>query len=281
MALRARARRIAALALLGAWLLAPAAGADSGDGGQLVFTDGIDGRAIYERVVGNRFRSFSQDSRLVSADRAGRTQESRFHMDWKDFRGGEEESQRGILSKTLVKYTFPFDLRFAGYLVQVNRDRPNDQFVYRPSRRRVVRVNLRNEAVYGTDFSFEDVVPREAQDFDYRRLPDEALAGRPVWVVELFPKPFARSEYSRIWVYVDRERNLVLRARYWDAAGVEVKELSVDEDSVKEFDGVWVPLQATMRNLVLDTQTQLIITELTPNPSFTNETFDLAHLESH
>jgi hypothetical protein len=50
MALRARARRIAALALLGAWLLAPAAGADSGDGGQLVFTDGIDGRAIYERI---------------------------------------------------------------------------------------------------------------------------------------------------------------------------------------------------------------------------------------
>jgi hypothetical protein len=272
------AGRGVALALTTGLLLSTAT-ADSLETGAA--PDGLSAREIYGRVIENRFRAFMQESRLISADRTGRAQESRFNMRWKDFRDGHGKPTRGVLSKTLVKYTHPFDLRFSGYLIQANHQRVNDQFVYYPSRRRVVRVNLRSEAVYGTDFSFEDVIPREAEDFTYRRLSDGIFRDIPVYVVELFPNDFADSEYAKIRVSVDKQHDVVVRARYWDAAGVEVKEFIAEPGAIKEFDGVWVPMEATMRNLRLDSYTTLVVSRLVPNPEFDKDAFDLGRLESH
>jgi hypothetical protein len=242
--------------------------------------EALSGEEIYARVLRNRFRSFTQASRLVSADRSGREQETRF-VHWKDFRGPGGNAAAGVLSKAVVRYTHPFDLRYAGYLVQANAGRSNDQFIYSPSRRKVVRVNLRSEAVHGTDFSFEDVIPRELEDATYRRLTDAELGGIPVHVVELVPRDRSESEYSKVEVSVDRERFVPLRSRYWDAAGVEIKELSADPARVRDFDGVWVPMEATMRHLLFETWTRLVITDLVPNPPLGEDVFDLGRLESH
>jgi hypothetical protein len=262
--------RCAALALL---LLAPAvAGAGA---------DGLSGEDIYARVISKRFRSFSEESRLISADRSGREQETRLRLHWKDFRNGNGEPTDGILSKAVVRYTHPTDIRFAGYLVQSNAGRTNDQFVYYPSKRRVVRVNLRNEAVHGTDFSFEDVIPHELEDATYERKPDAEFGGIPVYVVELVPREKAVSGYSKVWVYVDKQRFVPLRSRYWDAAGVEIKELAADPRTLREFDGIWIPMVATMRHLLLETWTRLVITSFVPNPALGENVFDLSRLESH
>jgi hypothetical protein len=266
-------RRGARLALLG--LLAPAlALADAGPAG-------LSGEEIYARVVANRFRSFTEESRLVSADRSGREQETRLRLHWKDFRGGDGEPTAGILSKAVVRYTHPTDIRHAGYLVQANAGRANDQFVYYPSKRRVVRVSLRNEALHGTDFSFEDVVPRELEDATYRRQADAEYGGIPVFVVELVPREKAGSGYSKVWVYVDQQRYVPLRTRYWDAAGVEIKELAADPATLRAFDGIWIPMAATMRHLLLETSTRLVVTHFVPNPPLGESVFDLSRLESH
>ena len=266
-------RRRAALALL--WLLAPAlalAGADPAE---------QSGEEIYARVIENRFRSFTEESRLVSADRSGREQETRLRMHWKDFRNGNGEPTDGILSKAVVRYTHPTDIRYAGYLVQSNAERANDQFIYYPSKRRIVRVSLRHEAVHGTDFSFEDVIPRELEDARYQRQADAEYGGIPVFVVELVPRERAASEYSKVWVYVDQQRFVPLRTRYWDAAGVEIKELAADPATLREFDGIWIPMAATMRHLLLETSTRLVVTHFVPNPELGANVFDLSRLESH
>jgi hypothetical protein len=107
----------------------------------------LTGRDVYERVLENRFSSYLQESVLVSGDRAGNDQETRLRMWFKSFRSRDGEARSGdLLSKTLVKYTHPFDIRHSGYLIINNLDRPSDQFVYLPSHRRVRRVNLRGEA---------------------------------------------------------------------------------------------------------------------------------------
>ncbi len=243
------------------------------------FPDGLTGRDIYQRVLDNRFRSFTLVSRLVSADRAGRSQESRFRMMWQDLRNGADAPDDGVLTRTLVRYTHPFDLRHSGYLVLVNEDRSADQFVYYPSRRRIVRVNLRNQAIYGTDFSFEDIVPREAADFRYRRLKDTDYRGVDVYAIELFPEEIARSEYSRIVVFVGKQHNVVLRARYWDDAEVEVKEFRALPELVREYDGVFIPTRAVMMHLLNDSSTTLVVDELIANPTFDEETFNLRRLE--
>ena len=262
----------AALALLGLLVAPVPVGADDA---------ALTGEDIYARVIANRFRSFSEESRLISADRSGREQETRLRLHWKDFRDGNGLPTDGVLSKAVVRYTHPSDIRLAGYLVQANAGRQSDQFVYYPSRRRVVRVSLRNEAVHGTDFSFEDVIPRELEDATYLRQPDARVAGIPVYVVELVPREKAASEYSKVWVYVDQRRFVPLRTRYWDAAGVEIKELAADPSTLREFDGVWIPMVATMRHLLFETWTRLVITNFVPNPELGESVFDLSRLEAH
>jgi outer membrane lipoprotein-sorting protein len=241
----------------------------------------LTGHDIYDRVLRNRFESFSQDTQLISGDRGGRKQESRLHLIWQSFRDENGQPTRGVVSKTLVKYVYPFDVRFSGYLVISNHERLNDQFVYYPSRRKVVRVNLRSEAVFGTDFSYEDVIPREIEESEYQRVADETLSGIPVYVVEVVPKPFAGSEYSRVRVYVEKERFVPLRTRYWDEAGVEVKELRAAPSEIRNFDGVWLPMKATMRNLQQDSYTTIVVSNFVPNPQLPQSTFDLSRLESH
>ena len=144
-----------------------------------------------------------------------------------------------------------------------------------------MRVSLRSQSIYGTDFSFEDVIPREAEDFAYRRLADATVDTVPVFVIDLYPKESTNSEYSKIEVMVDKERFVILRSRYWDQAEVEVKRFSAETAGVQQFEGVWVTMKSKMKNLLLESYTELIITEVVANPDFASDTFDLGRLESH
>ncbi len=241
----------------------------------------LTGREIYQCVLDNRFDSYVQASKLLSGDRGGASQESKLRMTWRSFRDEDGEPTAGVLSKSLVKYTDPFDLRYSGYLIVNNNSRPNDQFVYLNSSRRIRRVNLRREAVFGTDFTFEDIVPREIEDGDYVRQPDKTHAGHPVYVVEVTPKEHAESEYSRFVIHVEKEHCVPLQTLYWDDKDVQVKQLTVPYESVKEVDGIWWPYELTMENLQLETFTTLQVEELEPNPDLPRKVFDLRRLESH
>lgn len=281
--IRIRRSRIGILAVLA--LLAgpgpPARSADLGQPASVVDPAALSGRDIYQRVLDNSFESFIQDSKLVSGDRAGNAQESHFKMWFEDLRDDEQEQPRGtVISRSLVQYTHPFDIRHSGYLVLSKLDATDDQFVYRSSQRRVQRVNLRGEAVFGTDFSFEDILPRQIEDADYARLPDAESAGIDCFVVEAIPRPHSNSEYSRLRVYVDKQRSVPILTRYWDDRNVEVKELRAEPSEIERIDGVWVPKRMTMRHLKLESFTTLALQAIEPNPKLPKSTFELRRLQS-
>jgi hypothetical protein len=236
---------------------------------------------VYQCVVDNRFRSYVQDAKLTSGDRGQAVQESSLRMTWSSFRDEQDEPVDGVFSKSIVRYTQPFDLRYSGYLIVNNDDRPNDQFVYLNSRRQVRRVNLREEAVFGTDFTFEDIVPHEIEDADYKRLPDEEIEGVKAYVVEVTPKPEQDSEYSKLLMHVDKARCVPLFTRYWDEKGLEVKQLNVKADRIETIEGIHWPMELTMKNLQLESFTTLEVEKLKPNPKLQRSDFDIRRLESH
>jgi hypothetical protein len=244
-------------------------------------TDGRTGRQIYDEVLANRFRATRQNARLVSGDRSDNTLESRMTVLWKTFRDENDDATEGVFSKTVVRYTHPFDLRFSAYLVINNEDRPDDQFVYLNSRRRTRRVNLRGEPVLGSDFGFEDVIPREIEDAEYRRLPDDVHDGRGCHVVEIVPLASANSEYSRLRSWIDKQHPVVLRTQYWDHDGIAVKEGTAPFAEVREIEGVWVPMHAEMKNLVTESWSRLLIEDFEPNPVLDSGEFSQRRLETH
>jgi hypothetical protein len=103
--------------------------------------------------------------------------------------------------------------------------------------------------------------------------------GVPCFVVEVTPLEHADSDYSRFVVYVEQEHYVPLRTRYWDDRELEVKELTAEHDGIREFDGVFVPMRTTMRNLQLDTYTSLQIEDLDHEPGLRTTDFDLRRLE--
>jgi hypothetical protein len=239
----------------------------------------LSGEEIYRRVLRNRLRSYEQDARLVSGDRGGAQQETTLTVHFKNFEDDNEKPVEGIHSKTRLEYTAPFDLRFTTYLMIDKVGDSNDQFVYLPTYRRIRRVNLRGEAVFGSDFSFEDVLPRELEDAEYRRLPDERVAGVPCFVVEAIPRPHANSEYSRFVFAVEKERYVPLQIRYWNEAGVFFKELQAEHASIQRFDTAWIPMRSTMRNVLQDSWSRLFVEKLVPNPELNDAVFSVRGLE--
>ena len=199
---------------------------------------------------------------------------------WKRYPEGSESEQKGILSRTVVRYLEPADYRKTGYLVINKRDQPNDQFIYLASMRRVRRINLRNETIAGTDLSIEDLVPRELDDAEYVRGPDDAVDDRSCFVVEASPKPEMESAYSRFWLYIEKEHYVPIRVRYWDRKDVEVKELRSPHASIREIDGIWLPLEARMRHLLEETQTRMVVDVLVPNPELPDRYFSERQLRS-
>jgi hypothetical protein len=235
-------------------------------------------------VLDNRFDSYKEELVMRSGDRGGNVQATEMELKYKSFRN---EGDR-FLSKVIMKYQAPQDVRHLGYLVINKTDGSEDQFVYRPSSRRVQRINLRGEAIFGTDFAFEDIIPQEIEDATYERKPDDQLEGTPVYVVQVTPKETADSEYSKLDVYVARDSFVALKVRYWDQDGLEIKELNADPTSIAMFehadDGatkqIWIARKQKVVHLRLESWTELEVTELDPSIDLSSRHFSERQLTS-
>lgn len=228
---------------------------------------------IYEKVLENRFEASAQELVIDSGDRVGREQHTVVQMLWRRYGEGSSEAKEGIQSRTLVRYLEPGDVRGAGYLVINKSDLPNDQFMYLKSLRRVRRINLRTETVIGTDLSIEDIVPREMDEATYVRLDDGEIDGRPCYTIEATPTQQTDSQYSKLLLAIETEHFVPLETRYFDGAGVEIKVLRAEPDSIREIEGIWLPLRARMDHRLDLTYTRIRVDRLAPNPELPKKLF--------
>jgi Outer membrane lipoprotein-sorting protein len=243
----------------------------------------LGGREIYDRLFKNRkrLRTAVQTGRILSKDPAGNPQETRFLSRAKDYRNAADEPTEGVYAKVLMTITGSRDLERTSYLYVHRRDRPDDQFVYSPARKRAARANLRGQTVAGTDFSFDDFLTTldELENATYKRLPDETVDGTPCYVVEATMLAASKSHYSKSIAAIEKEHYVPLRTRYWDEVGVEVKELTSPRASLKAYDGVWVPTESTMTDLLERTQSVVLVETVDPNPSLSENDFAPSALE--
>jgi hypothetical protein len=239
--------------------------------------DALTGLDIYEKLLDNRFDSYREELVMHSGDRGGNVQDTEMEVKYRSFR---DDSDR-ILSKSIMKYHAPQDVRHLGYLVINKSDGSEDQFVYRPSSRRVQRINLRGEAIFGTDFAFEDIIPQELEDATYKRLDNDSVGDIPVFLVEVTPKKEADSEYSKLDVYITKDTFVALRVLYWDQDGLKIKELTSDVDSIAMYEHeekgeakqIWLAKKQKIVHLKLDSYTELVVTAYDPTVVFKSRHF--------
>ncbi len=238
----------------------------------------MSGRAIFDKFLENRLHSAVQYQTVISRDPGRHEQRSAFWVRWKDYRDADKHAVDGVLAKTLVKFEAPQDMRQTGFLMVVNEDRSNDQFVWSPSTGRVRRVQLRGVGVMGTDYTFDDIAWKNVEDADYQRLADEEIDGTPVYVVEVTVKPFVESQYKTMRTWIEKEHFIPLRSLYRDENGVEVREMKAPASSIRQFGGTWVAAESTMFNLKEKTSATVLVDRLDANVALADQHFSTFQL---
>lgn len=173
------------------------------------------------------------------------------------------EKEYGPERKSTVYFTAPSDTAGTGILMFSYPEataREDDQWLYLPALRKTRRIasNAKDGPFLGTDFSFADIERMRVGDYQYRYLRSEELHGRPVHVLEAstadgLENP--RTGYSRRVVFIDQERQLILRDEFF-RGGRQIKTFEVL--GVAQIEGYWTVTESLMSNLVEGGTTRLV-----------------------
>ena len=105
------------------------------------------------------------------------------------------------MSKTVLRFTAPAEVKGVALLIVNHTDRASDQWMWRPAIERDQRIALQDRSTrfFGTDFSFEDLEERDVDQFDFKLIGDEGAS----WKIESRPRKTSQYTYSYLWIKKD------------------------------------------------------------------------------
>jgi outer membrane lipoprotein-sorting protein len=211
-----------------------------------------------------------------SRDRLGAENRTRAKIYGKRFDDG--------LRRVLMRFYEPADVRGAALLILEKEDR-NDMFLYTPELRKTRRVSARNAggSLFGTDFSYEDFERLQGLHAQSKmeRRPDAELDGRPVYVIAAHHTPEDESAYETIISFIDRESCLPLKIECYETGGRLRKLITLDPTQILQKGGIWVPQEVRVKDLRDETESRLIVEEITVNEPLPDKRFRIAELGRH
>lgn len=230
------------------------------------------GEEIVRRSLDN-FYSMGNDMRVRVAMRLinaqGQVREREMTMLRLDTGAGGEQ-RYGIY------FHAPGDIKGTAFLVWKYPAREDDRWIYVPALKLVKRIAAddKRSSFVGSDFTYEDVSGRDAEDETHTLVRDEVLAGRPVHVVESRPK--ATLDYARRLSWIDRERWLPLKEEYLNERGEVIRVFTADR--VEEQDHHWTVTARSMKNMQNGHHTEVVFKEIRYDVGLKPELFTERHL---
>jgi len=102
------------------------------------------------------------------------------------------------VSKSLLRFTAPAEVKGVLLLIVNHPDRASDQWMWTPGLGRDRHIALQNRATgfFGTGFSFEDLEERDLNQFDYKMLGAETVDRQPVLEDRIQTQGVKSSQYT-------------------------------------------------------------------------------------
>ena len=180
-------------------------------------------------------------------------------------------------SKAVIRFTAPAEVKGVALLVVNHPDRSSDQWMWTPAIARDRRIALQDRSTrfFGTDFSFEDMEERDAEQYDYKLIGEEPVGGATCWKIEARPRQTKTSQYtlSRIWI---RKDNYV-PAQYENF----IKDQPVrrlEQKDIQSIQGIWTARTLEMTDLRRKSRTVLRLEKLEYNVPLKDEAFTVQAL---
>jgi len=221
-------------------------------------------------------KSSVQTVEIEVTNRVGDSSRSIATIHWMGFDDG--------LSKALLRYERPLDMRGAGVLLLEQEGRSPDTFLYLPDVGQVRRVSSRaaSSSLFGTDFSYEDFnrLVGMAGDADKSREADTVVDGREAFVLTLRPTPEAESSYERIVTTVDKATCVALRTESFEPGDRLRKVMTADAASIEQVGKVHVPRKLRMQDVRDQTHTDVLVEDVEIEADIKPKMFSARELEA-
>lgn len=254
---------VAALLLAASFVVAPDARADSEPGesqlGESEPAESESAIALLARVFENVYaEDYIQTLTLATRSRGGKEMRKRLQIT-------RRQSVRP--GKALLRFLDPYKIRRTSVLILENQDRADDLYVYLPAVdfTRHLSASQRADAFFGTDLSYEDVEPKDVEDFTARWASDDATTTEQrrkasedsCVLVEIAGKPKFDSAYERQVYCIERERAILVWAEIYERGKV-TKRMAIDLAEVRQVGDRYIPFLMTVETLAQRSVTRVI-----------------------
>src|SRR5687768_8195694 len=232
-------------------------------------------RQIQDRDTGRDSRA---ELRMRLYDRQGRVRERSLTL--LSLRGAKDSGDR-----TLIRFTYPNDIRNTGFLVWEHPGADDERFLYLPALGRVRRISgqEKQESFVGSDLSYEDIGGRDVADYFYSFASEGASwtapdgSKHPVWSLESRARD-ADAEFPRSVSLVLKDRFIIVQAEIFNRRNERVKRFDVRR--LERVDGFWTVLDMAMTNERDKTRTELTTSAIRYNVGLKEDDFSRRELEA-
>jgi hypothetical protein len=229
-------------------------------------------RQIEQRDTGKDSRG---EMRMRLFDRQGRVRERAMTLLARRNPAGDQ---------TLVRFTYPNDIKNTGFLVWEHPGADDERFLYLPALGRVRRIAgaEKQESFVGSDLSYEDIGGRDLADYSYAFADQNASWTAPdgsqhaAWSLESRAKD-RNADYPRTVSLVRKDTFVVVHADIYNARNERVKVFDVKR--LERVDGIWTVLALAVANERDKTRTELETASIQYNVGLTDNDFSRRQLE--
>lgn len=166
------------------------------------------------------------------------------------------EGEAGSGPKSLIRFLAPADTKGTALLTQENPESSDSRWLYLSETRQIKRISTANmsAAFKGTEFSYEDLLLKTLERYNWKLLGEKELSGKQTYVVERKAK-FEGSGYSKAVVYFDKETYTPIQTRYFNPAGKPLKVARLSK--YKKYNGKWRAHVIIMDNVLSKRRTAI------------------------
>ncbi len=186
------------------------------------------------------------------------------------------------LTKTMIVFLNPADVRGTGLLTWEQKGREDDQWLYLPAsgkERRIAASGKKNKFM-GTDFAYEDLRPENLETHTYNLVGSEAVGGKDCYVVEALPstdQEKSESGYSKRKFWIRKDIFFTIKKEFYNKQD-QLEKVSLDEELENVSGSMWRAKKVTMEDLKAKHKTVDITTERKIDKGIPDSQFTLREL---
>jgi len=180
-------------------------------------------------------------------------------------------------SKSVLRFTAPAEVKGVALLVVNHTDRASEQWMWTPAINRERRIALQDRSTrfFGTDFSFEDLEERDADQFEYKLIGEEPIDGGACWKVQSTPRQSKASQYTHSYVWIHKDSFAIAQIENYSKDQLVRRAHYTD---IRNDQGIWTAHKIDMHDLKRNSHTILKIERLQYNVPMKDDSFSLQAL---